>query len=358
MKTGKSLTELAAEVERQAKSKRDFVVNSTAVTLADDGKSLGFGANEMGVTDICHAQIGTQLGIPKAYYDRMRAEQPMLLASNVNTWLRQTPTRRMVRTLDGNARAWLSDRYRPLDNYDVLSAILPVVQACQLQIQSCEITERSMYLKAVDVQRVKVVRREGAYDGGRHAQVETFQPGVVIGNSEIGLSSFYLSPGIHKVECTNLAVFKNDGIAKYHIGGRANGEGDISEYLSDETRRAEDLTFWLKVRDMLKACLAGELFDKLVAQIEAAGQDRIESKVEDVMEVTAGRFGLNEGEREGVLEALARGADFTRLGLANAVTRFSQTVADYDRATELERVGGQVIELPRNEWQRLAKAVA
>jgi hypothetical protein len=359
MKAGRSLMELASEIERQAKSKRDFVANSAALTLSDDGKNLAVGDSDFGVTDICHGQIASQLGIPKPYYDRMRAESPALLANNVNTWLRHEPTRRMVRTLDSNARAWLSDRYRPLDNYDVLAAILPVVQNTGLQVQSCEVTERRMYLKAVDPQRVKVIRREGHYDGGRHDKVETFQPGVVVSNSEIGMGSLSVSPGTHKVECTNLSVFKNDGIAKYHIGGKANGEGgDISEYMSDEARRAEDLTFWLKVRDMVKACIAGPLFEKLVDQIEAAGRDKIESKIENVVEVTSARFGFVNGERDGVLEELVRGADFTRLGLSNAITRFSQAVEDYDRATELERVGGQVVEMPRTEWERLAAAVA
>jgi hypothetical protein len=31
----------------------------------------------------------------------------------------------------------------------------------------------------------------------------------------------------------------------------------------------------------------------------------------------------------------------------------SQDVDDYDRASELERLGGKVIELPRNDWQKL-----
>ena len=34
----------------------------------------------------------------------------------------------MVRTLDGNARAFLSDRYRRLDNYDLLAHVLPMLR--------------------------------------------------------------------------------------------------------------------------------------------------------------------------------------------------------------------------------------
>lgn len=33
-----------------------------------------------------------------------------------------------------------------------------------------------------------------------------------------------------------------------------------------------------------------------------------------------------------------------------------QDLRDYDLATELERIGGRLIELPRSEWQMLASA--
>lgn len=38
------------------------------------------------------------------------------------------------------------------------------------------------------------------------------------------------------------------------------------------------------------------------------------------------------------------GNDFSHYGLVNAVTRSSQDVQDYNRATELERVGGILLE--------------
>jgi hypothetical protein len=40
----------------------------------------------------------------------------------------------------------------------------------------------------------------------------------------------------------------------------------------------------------------------------------------------------------------------------DAVTHYSQQVEDYDRATELEVLGGRLIELPAGEWRTLAEA--
>lgn len=53
--------------------------------------------------------------------------------------------------------------------------------------------------------------------------------------------------------------------------------------------------------------------------------------------------GLTEDESNGVLEHLITGGDFSLYGLANAVTRFSQDVESYDRATKLEEIGYSVM---------------
>jgi len=72
------------------------------------------------------------------------------------------------------------------------------------------------------------------------------------------------------------------------------------------------------------------------------------------------RFGrknaLPEDTRKGILARLIEGGDLTRYGLHSAVTRASQDVADYDHATELERLGGDIIELPRQGWKELLAA--
>jgi hypothetical protein len=53
---------------------------------------------------------------------------------------------------------------------------------------------------------------------------------------------------------------------------------------------------------------------------------------------------------------LIEGGDLSKYGLHSAITRAAQDVESYDRASDLERVGGQVIELGRGEWKVLAEA--
>lgn len=46
----------------------------------------------------------------------------------------------------------------------------------------------------------------------------------------------------------------------------------------------------------------------------------------------------------------------TRWGLVNAVTEASKEAHSYDRATELEVVGGKLLSLPQADWKTIAEA--
>ena len=143
MKQGRTLSELAAELERQHTFKRDFITDTRNLELvphlkSEESSEAGIseslrlksdtnGTLEFSPTQTTHRQLGTFLGIPAKYYDRMRQDAPALLAHNVNHWFKTQPAERMVRTLDGKARAFLSNRYRRLDNFDLLHAVMPVL---------------------------------------------------------------------------------------------------------------------------------------------------------------------------------------------------------------------------------------
>jgi hypothetical protein len=132
MKTGKSLQELAAELDRQQKVKRDLIADTSAMGLltASNGPVLtvdGLPDDVFKVNDVAHRQIGTHLKIPAQYYDRMLSQDQELLTLNVNRWLRHEPSPRMLRTLDGTVRAFLSDRYRRIDNHEIAQTVLPII---------------------------------------------------------------------------------------------------------------------------------------------------------------------------------------------------------------------------------------
>jgi hypothetical protein len=130
MKQGRTLQELAVEVKRQESAKRDFIVPSGMMEMTEDKRFRlinGDDSESFGMTEHFHTQLSKSLDIPQKYYNRMLMEQPSLLQENVNTWLEKRNTRHTVRTMDGNARAFLSDRYRRIDNMLIMNGLLPII---------------------------------------------------------------------------------------------------------------------------------------------------------------------------------------------------------------------------------------
>lgn len=356
MKTGQSLQEIAAELERQAKSKRDFIAPSKQLEMVKlpGGEKVGNAEFELkvnghgryGVTETCHEQIGGRLGIPKGYYERMATEAPELLERNVNHWFQADNKPRMVRTLDGNARAILSNRYRPLDNVDLAETALPVLQDAGCRIESAALTERRLYIKAV-TQKVEIEVRKG----------DVVQAGIVISNSEIGAGGVKVEPMIFRLVCLNGMIAPDYGLKKYHVGRGFGGDEDGAEELyRDETREADDRAFWMKVRDVVSGSLQRDVFERIARRITEAASEPMNGDPVKVVEVAQKRFGLSDEERGGVLKHLIQGGDLSRWGMVNAITRLSQDVKSYDRATDLERLGGQVLELPRRDWSGISEA--
>ena len=185
MKQGKTLLELGRELQRQKQNRQDFLADTRSLEMESDsygstlnlsleGKSLNFTVGET-----AHQQIAARLNIPFRYYAKMQSDVPDLLDQNVNRWLNQNPERRMIRVLDGKVRAFLSDRYRRLDNLELCAAVLPVIQEMNgASIESCEVTPTHLYLKVVN-RRVKAEVKVG----------DVVQAGFVVSNSEVGLGS-------------------------------------------------------------------------------------------------------------------------------------------------------------------------
>lgn len=361
---GKNLTTLAAEIERRANAKRDFIAPTTKVSMqvVEDKPALVLANGQQhvfGVQDIAHGQIAEYTGIPAAYYKRMVAEDPSLLATNVNRWMHSVPKgkqpdRRMLRTLDGATRAFLSDRYRALEHEDLAEAVLPILMDMDLIFLSCEITERRLYLKCVDARITRDVPTGKLIGDGSHVFFDTVSPAITISNSEVGYGALSIETGVYTRACTNLAMIGTN-MRKYHTGARASISDEVYALLTDDTKKATDKAVWMQTRDLVRSAFDLAKFEALTMKLGDAAKDRIEPEVvTEVVEKVGRRFTLNEGERKGVLARLIEVGDLSRYGLHAAITRHSADAGiDYDRATELERIGGDVIELQPGDWREI-----
>ena len=361
MKTGKTMQEFAVEVARQSEAKTDYVANTASVTVIpkDHGLSLSLPGveGEFEVRDLAHGQIAEHAKIPQQYYNRMRGEAPELLANNVETWFKKYPAPKMLRMLDGKNRAFLSNSFRPLDNFDFAKVILEACSDRRLEVVSCEVTERRMYVKAIDKREFQVPVGYKMGDGS-HRIFDVCCPVFIAMNSEVGYGRLTLETGVYTKACTNLAWFADGGMRRTHLGSRfqvaeATGVENIDHLLSARTKQKSDEALWLQLRDVLKAGFDETRTKRRVQQLAEAAEQEIPGQVDKVVKLAAERFGLSDREGDSVLNHLIRGGQLSKYGLHAAITRAAQDVDDYDRATELEYLGGRVVELPRADWQSL-----
>jgi hypothetical protein len=142
---------------------------------------------------------------------------------------------------------------------------------------------------------------------------------------------------------------------KFHVGKRADLGSEVFELLTDDTKRATDRAVWMQTRDVVKAAFDEVKFASVTKKLANAAQDVVPAEdTVEVIERVGRRFSLTEGERKGVLTKLIEGADLTRYGVHAAITRYSQEDAvNYDRATELEKIGGEVIDIDPADWRRV-----
>ena len=353
MKQGRSLPEVLMELQHQNAAKKDFVGPAQALSLLDDGQRFALshpdtGAVEtFGTTDLFHRQVGSALGIPAKYYDLMRKHKPELLAQNVNAWFADREQSYMIRSMDYGsgrvARALLSDRYRRIDNMEIASAVLPLFAGQpDVEVMSCEVTENRMYLKIVNKRLVTDV-----------VPGDTVQGGVIISNSEVGLGAVSVQPLLYRLVCTNGMVVSDLGERRTHVGRAAKALEDGYGIYTDETLEAEDKAFMLKLRDATMAAIEETRFTMVVDKLRESTDAKITGRVQDVIELTGKNYGLNQPEQDNILSYLIQGGDLSLYGLSNAITRASQDVESYDRATALEGIGWQVATMPAVQWKEM-----
>jgi len=353
VKTQFKLNELAAKITQEQASKKDYLANTEQVKALPNGeielKDIGL----FKVNNNAHSQLSARLNIPKKYYDKMTVEAPELWANNVNHWLSNNPEQRLIRTLDGKVRAFLSDRYRVLDNVDLLEAVLPtLMERDDLSIESLALTENKLYLKAFFTNLNAEVTSSPRVNDFVNA-------GLCISNSEVGAGSLSVSPMLNFLFCSN-GQYSDRSTKKYHTGVKnsvVNGS-EITTFLTDATKQARDRATFMELNDLVKSCMNIEFLNDEIAKIEGLTSQKIDGEIIEVVKSTSKLFGFSEEQNTGILNHLIKGGDLSRYGLMNAVTRTSQDINCYEQADMMEKVGGKIVTLSNHDWKTLSTAVA
>lgn len=115
----------------------------------------------------------------------------------------------------------------------------------------------------------------------------------------------------------------------------------------------------MKIKDTVMAAVDETRFTRVVGMMrEATTVQMNTTDIPGVVRLASKDFNITEEESTGVLQRLIEGKDLTLYGLSNAVTRFSQDVDSYDRATALEGIGYNILSMPRQQWNRINQMAA
>jgi hypothetical protein len=298
-------------------------------------------------TGTCDAGIADKLGIPVGYVRRLREEHVGLYDANVNGWLERQPDRRLlVRTLradagDGIARAALSERYRFVDNLDVLLAVLDGIRSAgaDVEVRRCDLTERRMYVQiasqSVAAQADVLLRNYvSPFTGARGADNALVFAGFVLSNSETGHGSFSITPRLIAQVCSNGYTITKDAMREVHLGGRLDAgvvqwsAGTQQAAIELITRQAADATATFLTGDYL-----GRSLDDIAQRAGVPVRD-----VPATLKYVAAQCRFTDEQQATILDHFIGGADRSAGGVLQAVTSAAQVQEDADAAYEMERV--------------------
>lgn len=355
IRSGRSLQDLAASLQHIEEKKQDFSVPVSALSMNDQGK-VQFKNGELHDFDLnpwSMGQVSEFANVPAAYARRLSFEAPDILAKNINHGFNlkkeEGASTRLVRTIDGRARAFLSASYRMLDSYDLLNAILPTLIDNQFEVASCELTDRRVYLKCT-TQRIQGEVKKG----------DVVQYGVMVSTSDVGAGSLRVEPFFLRLECLN-GMVSNTAFRKTHLGA-SRAEREVQEILSDSTKELNDQAFFATVKDYMLNTMRPEVFQGELLKMQDASQRPIKNlNLEQVVDLTLKTLKVtSQTAKKGILDCLADGnqnAGLNQWGLVNSFTAAAKMKdLDYDTATELERSAGKILDLAPSQWKVISEA--
>ena len=298
-------------------------------------------------TEICDQGLADKLGIPLPYLRRLRAHQPALYEANINTWLQADDRRFLLRGLRGTgdtpgiARAFLSDRYKIIDNLDVLMSALDGVRLAgvDIDIDGCDLTERRMYVRVV-CEQVAALAPEllknyrSPFTGAAGADNPLVFAGFVISNSETGCGAFTITPRLLVQVCRNGMTITADAHRHVHLGGRLDDGGSAVRWSSDTQDKNLQL-ITAQTRDAITTFLDTDYLTTKIRELTTAAGAEIADPDKTIQAVTTKLRFTDDQQRE-ILRHFIRGGDLTAGGVMHAVTSVAQTIDDADTAHEME----------------------
>ena len=342
MKQGKNMRVLAEELKSQHNEKRDFIVNTRNLQIQTNSKGeskMTFNLKNKPITfsvsDNTHQQIAVRLNIPNRYYEKMRMASPHILDQTINDSFKKLAENRMIRTLGGTARAFLSDRYRRIDNLELSAAVYPFIESTKyLSIESAEVTDTHLYIKIINKKLKTNISANNTIYGG-----------FVISNSEVGAGCLKVEPLVFNAFSKNALIFKDCIHKTNHIGRQFKISASTAQEIHADDRSFNSSIFTKLQNDIKVAITDTDTFDTIIELLRQAKQIPLQKNVVKSVESLSDDFAFSPNERGDILRQLCISEDHSRYGLIQAIAAASKISHSYDRATEFEHIGGDLLTL-------------
>lgn len=338
----------------------DYIVKADALGFAPSGENaparieyLAPGIGRQGLHRNALTQLAGRLDIPMAYVDHLvaagqneedKAEQRWgleLLARSLREHVIHSQDRYLIRTVEGEARAVLSDKFRRIDVRPGALALLEAAQQRGVIVSDGTFTDTRSSLKFIKPEPIEV------FPG------EWMVLGADWGNSDYGRGASDLKLFLFRLWCWNGATLESV-VRQIHIGRRLQ---DDVEYAKD-TLEADAKASALALRDAFASAFAENKVTRMIEGIRAANETKVDGKAR----AETLRKTLNKGEVEQVVQAF-NGADVENMPAGNTLWRWSNAISwvggqteDQDRRLDFERAAGEVLKpvMPKAEEKQAA----
>jgi hypothetical protein len=340
------------EIEDDRRKGADWIVPANKISVsAEDGsfQILKPSTGEIKYfsgkpTNFAENQLGNYLGIPPAYITKLKAELP-LKAYNFNYWLGKAEEKKLVRTItnpqtkEKEIIAFLSDRYRPIDNYDVMEKVLYVLSEMKINVAMHHVYVTDQRLSGIFYDTSQTYHLPGD-------DKDVYMPGIQITNSEVGSSAFVVRMSLVRQVCTNGMVYGPD-YRRIHIGHRS----EDSDIWSNQTKIAEVNLTLSQVTDIVKRAFDKDMIDDVLFQLSETKKKVIKPTWVDL---TAKEFHLTDAENSTIWAKIESN---NRYEYIQAVTSHANDLlikgTDPDRATILQELAWELInDAP---WKRVER---
>lgn len=379
MKRHINISELVQELKKENLLKKDFVLPSTNLSLRD-GKLIvsnhsknpeldkilfecGIGSVETGTHEISLERLSTidphlieKLGIPTKYFDKCDTPADMeALDYNVSYWLRKANCNYLLRTFidkseeSGVARAMLSDRFKTIDNFDIMLATLQAVKETGLKIEideaGCDLSDKRMYIRFICPEiEIKAPELLKGYrpNGEQNNAGDGIISGFVISNSEVGAGQFSIAARCKILACENGMISTSEKYNQRHLGSKM-GEFETIQWSEDTKQKNLELII-AQIKDSVKYYVSEDCLGKQIKDLMEKGSYELKNPVECIQQVTSS-LSISEEKSADILSMFIKSGDTTAFGVAQSLTLFSHTKGTADEQWEFEKAAVKILDV-------------